>query len=90
MVSFRLHLLVLINKYTVTRGMPLQTVYILFNISDKSEAKSVSGKTSRNPGMIHFGEISEAHPPYSILQHVGRIGTPGLCQETVLDTCKQH
>ena len=26
--------------------------------------------------MVHFAEINQAPPPYSMLQHIGRVATP--------------
>ena len=28
--------------------------------------------------MVHFAEINQAFPPYSMLQHIGRVATPML------------
>ena len=40
--------------------------------------------------MVYFAETNQIPPPYSMLQHIGRVVTPKLCQETVSDTSKQH
>ena len=28
--------------------------------------------------MVHFAEINQAFPPYSVLEHIGRVATPML------------
>ena len=40
------------------------------------ETKSIPGKNSGNSGMVHFAEINQAPPLYSILQYIGRVATP--------------
>ena len=42
------------------------------------ETKSNPGKIYGNSGMIHFAEINQAHPPYSMLEDIGRVATPKL------------
>ena len=37
-----------------------------------------------NSGMAHFAEINLPPPPYSMLQHIGRVATPKLVPRTCL------
>ena len=34
--------------------------------NSKTKSKSIPGKFAGNPGMVHFAEISQASPPYSM------------------------
>ena len=34
--------------------------------------------------MVHFAEIHQAPPPYSMLQHIGRVATPKLVPRNCL------
>ena len=34
--------------------------------------------------MIYFAEINHAHPPYSMLQYIGRVATPTLVPRNYL------
>ena len=54
------------------------------------ETKSIPGKIYENAGMIHFAQINQTLPHYSMLQHIGRVKRQFLCQETVSDTCEQN
>ena len=34
--------------------------------------------------MVHFAEINQAPPPYSMLQYIGRVATPKLVSRNCL------
>ena len=42
------------------------------------ETKAIPEKSYKNCGMVHFTEINQTLPPYSMLQDVGREATPKL------------
>ena len=46
--------------------------------NSQGNPKSIRGKTYGNSGMVHFAEINQVPPPYSMLQDIGRIATPKL------------
>ena len=48
------------------------------------ETKSIPGKIYENSGMVHFAEINQAPPPYSMLQYIGRVATPKLVSRNCL------
>ena len=48
------------------------------------ETKSIPGKIYENSGMVHFAEINQAPPPYSILQYIDRVATPKLVSRNCL------
>ena len=50
------------------------------------EIKSIPGKIYGNSGMVHFAEINQVPPPYSMLQDIGRVAIPKL----VLRNCFRY
>ena len=42
------------------------------------KTSSIPGKVPGNFGMVHFAEINQDPPHYSMLQHIGREATPKL------------
>ena len=46
--------------------------------------KSIPGKIYGNSGMVHFADINQAPPPYSMLQDIGRVATPKLVPRNCL------
>ena len=51
----------------------------------------IPGKISGNSGMVHFAEINQAPPTYSVLQYIGRVASPKLVPRNCLRYLrKQH
>ena len=66
------------------KSVVLCTVTI-YNISHKIiDTNSIPGKLSGNFGMVHFAEINQAPPPYSMLQYIDRVATPKLVPRNCL------
>ena len=48
------------------------------------ETNSIPEKISGDSGMAHFAEINQDLPPYSMLQHIGRVATLKLVPRNCL------
>ena len=46
--------------------------------------KSIPGKISGNPAMVHLAEINQVSSPYLMLQHIGGVATPNLVPRNCL------
>ena len=60
------------------------TTNFIYLTSSNFETKSIPVKTSWNSGMVHFAEINQVAPPYSMLHHVGRVAKPKLVPRNCL------
>ena len=47
-------------------------------------AKSIPGKISLNSGMVHFGEINQSAPLYSMLHNIRKAAAPKLVPRNCL------
>ena len=56
-------------------------VFNLATSHKKIETKSFLGKFSGNSGMVPSAEISQAVPPYLMLQHIGSVAELKLAQK---------
>ena len=53
-------------------------------ISHIIETKLIPKKMCRNSGMVHFAEINQVPPSYSMMKHIERVATPKLSPRNCL------
>ena len=78
-----------------TAGKPNNYKFYLRNLlkfcDNISHDQLIPGKISGNSGMVHFAEINQAPPTYSVLQYIGRVASPKLVPRNCLRYLrKQH